>query len=649
MMRKALSATLVGGIILSALALTPDAVRAQAPPGGSTLIIQGANGPLRITSTGSIKVTPVNQQEQSQAPTQPASPDTPPDLFNSLISSAASIDMDSPVTARAEFDPPVVAAGGRAIFRIVLTALDESVKQPDQLPAPGGLTVTPGGRAQNYQPTGTGRLQPQTTLNYRVIPSTNGIYSMPSFTVLAYGKPVIVPEAQLVVVAPGTPGVKDAPHLIMDLPTNNVYVGEMLRIPVVLPDPGDGSVVGFYQTHIKGDAIFSEAASFGVRRDIVHDGGHDYAAFVQDVTITPMREGPQTLVAQANCNRIHSSQPGAFTSTLIDSDPRVLDVKSLPEDGRLAGFNGAVGALQVDTPQLSTNVIKAGDPLKMAVIVRGEGNLGHITPPQIPLQHDWQTFPPIADMTQPFVMQQRGFTVFEYTMIPLNERAAATPAIPFSCFDPKRGAYVDLTIPPMPVTVKPSESGWKTANANAAAAEDAMNQDGALALTGLAEGQGISAGSLRAAQQQWWFAGLQFVPAGLLVGLWSWDRRRRRLERHPEILRRKRARRGVKRESGLARKAAEERDAFGFATGAANALREACAPGDAANPEALVCADVLSKLPDEERRGREGEVVRKIFAAADAARFGANGRNGVDVLELRQDWEQVMDLLKARL
>src|SRR5581483_4490734 len=170
MMRKALSATLIGGIILSALTLTPDAVRAQAPPGGSTLIIQGANGPLRITSTGSIKVTPVNQQEQSQAPAQPASPDTPPDLFNSLISSAASIDMDSPVTA----------AGGRAIFRIVLTALDESVKQPDQLPAPGGLTVTPGGRAQNYQPTGTGRLQPQTTLNYRVIPSTNGIYSMPS-------------------------------------------------------------------------------------------------------------------------------------------------------------------------------------------------------------------------------------------------------------------------------------------------------------------------------------------------------------------------------------------------------------------------------------------------------------------------------------
>src|ERR1051326_981232 len=74
------------------------------------------------------------------------------DLFNALIGSAASIDLDAPIAVRAEFDPQTIPVGGRVLYRIVLTALDESVKLPDQLPTPAGLQLTPGGRGQAYQP-----------------------------------------------------------------------------------------------------------------------------------------------------------------------------------------------------------------------------------------------------------------------------------------------------------------------------------------------------------------------------------------------------------------------------------------------------------------------------------------------------------------
>src|SRR6266704_1664106 len=80
------------------------------------------------------------------------------DLFNSLIGSAASIDMDTPVSARVEFDPPVVPLGGRSVYRIVLNALDESVKLPDQLPSSEGLQLQAGGRGQAYQHTGLQKL-----------------------------------------------------------------------------------------------------------------------------------------------------------------------------------------------------------------------------------------------------------------------------------------------------------------------------------------------------------------------------------------------------------------------------------------------------------------------------------------------------------
>src|SRR5436305_939841 len=90
-------------------------------PTQSTLIIQGPAGPLRITSSGAMQLTPQTSGQSGQ------------DAFNALVSSAASIDMDAAVTARAEFDPPTVPVGGRAVYRIVLNALDESVKVPDQL------------------------------------------------------------------------------------------------------------------------------------------------------------------------------------------------------------------------------------------------------------------------------------------------------------------------------------------------------------------------------------------------------------------------------------------------------------------------------------------------------------------------------------
>jgi hypothetical protein len=606
-----------------------------APPrclGDATIVIQGPNGPVRITSTGSIKITPANQQ----------APETNDDFFNSMISSAASVDMDAPVAARAEFDPPVVPAGGRAIYRIVINALDESLKAPDALPAPAGLSLTAGGRAQTYQMVVGGRLQPQTTLNFRAVAASNGVYSMPSFTVLAYGKAVPVPEAQLVVVPAGTAGVREAPHLVLKLPPGNIYVGQTMTFPVMLTDPGDGSVQGLSQVRISGDAFFSERMPSGVRRESIQgEDGQAYAVFAQDVTITPMREGPQVVVAQADCTHMFPGQPGGFSSQLIDSDQIVIDVKPLPTQGRLPGFTGAVGVFQVDPPRLSTNQVHAGDPVTLAVMVRGEGNLGRLIPPQVPLQRDWQTFPPVSDNAQPFVIQQRGFAAFEYTLIPLGAQARATPPIPFSCFDPKTGAYLNLTIPPVLLTVTGSTAALQ------AAADESDANSGPLALTGLAETPGPGAGTLVALQQRGWFLAAQLLPAGVLASLWAWDRRRRRLEQHPEIVRKYRARRGLRRQLKLAQYAAETQDAAGFVTGAVNALREACAPHGAANPDALVCADVLAELPAVS--GQEAEVVRRLFAAADAARFGGKVADGPELLALKTDWERVLDRLKARL
>jgi hypothetical protein len=241
-------------------------------------------------------------------------------------------------------------------------------------------------------------------------------------------------------------------------------------------------------------------------------------------------------------------------------------------------------------------------------------------------------------------IQQRALVNFNYTMIPLSDQCKATPAIPFCYFDPVKKTYVDLTIPPVPITVTTGAGGTNAAFAEKSEATPAEQEP---VLTGLAKQPGHAVSGLAPLQQQAWFLILQMAPAAALGGLWFRDSRRRFHERHPEVALKRRARRGLRRQLRLARRAAASGDRSGFAAGATNALREACAPHSAANPQALVCADVLRELP--EPQVRQGELVRRLFAAADALRFGGAERNGEDLLSLQPELEQLLAQLKERL
>jgi hypothetical protein len=213
------------------------------------------------------------------------------DAFDALITSAASFDIDSPVTAQAEFDPPVAVLGQRVIYRVEVTALDESLKAPDQLPVPAGLTFQPGGHGQIYQPTGAMKLQPHTTYLYHIVATNSGTFVMPEFEVLAYGKPIKVPAATLTVAGPGSVAAHEPLVLSVELPPGEIYVGQLLRLPLSLTDNGEGRVLSFNKARIAGDFIYSEPIFTGVRQEITQRGGKMVRTFVEETMITPLRVG----------------------------------------------------------------------------------------------------------------------------------------------------------------------------------------------------------------------------------------------------------------------------------------------------------------------------------------------------------------------
>jgi hypothetical protein len=201
---------------------------------------------------------------------------------------------------------------------------------------------------------------------------------------------------------------------------------------------------------------------------------------------------------------------------------------------------------------------------------------------------------------------------------------------------------VDLTIPAMPVTV----TGQGLPVQLEATDEEAAGAP--VKLSDFAGTPGETVASLKPLQLQGWFVLLQLLPVPGFYALVRWDRHRRFLEAHPELVRRRQARRALRREKRRWRTAIVQNDATVFVQSAANAMRIACAPHFPANPHALVCADVLSQLDEADRSGHVGETVRKIFTVADA-QFAAVPAAPVDLLSLEAKVDTVLMKLEEKL
>ncbi len=595
----------------------------------------------------------------------------------SLMISQPQIYVSDAPKATASFDPPVVRPGELAFYRVVFNVLEESVEWPGKITAPPELEVRPGAHAQLLQMTGAG-LEPQTSFNCRVRASSLGTFTVPEFVVTAYGKPVTVPAAQLVVVPNPPSTVRPALQLTLELPVTNLYVGQAVSTRIVVPGLPGGAVQGLGSPQLSGQGLLVDLGSARQRIEMTTRDGRSQPTYIYETALTPVMTGKLTVFAQGFTAGNHFSGsivirgaaafPGSPPQyTLLESDPIELSVRPLPTEGELPGFTGAIGSFELGPSKLATNVLRVGDPVKLTVTVinRSDAPLARLVPPPPPQVRDWQVFaatdyaPPQAlppPRSSPFAVlgsrappeAMQGLVTFHYTLIPLTEKAGVTPPIPFSCFDPKSGTYADLTIPSLPVTVKP---GAIPADLTALTQPDstAGQPEKELVLHGLAASRGRTAASLVPPQQQAWFPLIQLAPAAFFFGLWNWDRRRRYLEQHPDILLRRRARRALRRQRRILERAARAADAPRFAAAAVSAMCVASAPHYPAEPRALVGADVLPLLPEPDRSGRPGEVVRRFFAVTDATRFGTAPPNPADLLPLQPDLERVLQQLEERL
>jgi len=614
------------------------------------------------------------------------------DPLMNLLMSQPKTDIPTNVVATAEFDPAIVRPGDLAVYRVTFNALDESVQWPETVPAPAGLAWRAGGRAQAMQYSGVG-FAPRTCINYHARATRPGEYLIPALTVQVYGHPVVVPAARLIVTTSTPPGAGQADRAILELSSTNLFVGQPAKVRVMLPPSALGQVQTLSQVQVEGEGFFVDQGN--VRQQIVpiQREGRTVAAFVYDTTLTPLKSGALTITAQGFMAALRMRPvpgvpggpfPGMPQLMLVDSEPVVLQVRSLPREGELPGFTGAIGHLSLDPPRVAPGVARVGDAIKLSVTVRGDASLSRIPAPPPPTAAEWQIFSGTAEAPPPapVIVRQGGMVnaappaevTFSYTLIPLADSIRATPVIPFSYFDPVRSAYVPLPIPSVPVTVGSSSVPINTALV-AKADSSPAGAEREPVLGELAKSPGGGGSNLRPIELRQWFPLLQGAPALVFVALWWWDRRRRYLERHPEIMLRRQARRGLRRLRGVMRRAARAGDAPGFAAAVTQALRVACAPHLPADPDALVGADVLAGLPARKAAApttasawdlpawpdvaaagpgaapdpRMAELVRRFFAVADGLRFGGSAGDAKPLLALEGDLDRLLGEMEVRL
>ena len=143
----------------------------------------------------------------------------------------------------------------------------------------------------------------------------------------------------------------------------------------------------------------------------------------------------------------------------LSPDPVKLTVKALPETGKPADFNGAVGNFQIES-SVDKTVVQQGDPVTYRVRLTGRGNIHTVETPPAPKLEDFKYYDSSSSTrTLKDRLIVEGEKITDTVMVPRKAAAFTIPATHFSYFDPAAQTYKKLTTASHALTVNPGPEG----------------------------------------------------------------------------------------------------------------------------------------------------------------------------------------------
>lgn len=360
-----------------------------------------------------------------------------------------------------------IAAGQPVVLTLTIETTD--LESSPEVPDVPGLSITQASAQQSVSII-NGQRMASIKIGYNVVASKPGDYSIGAFTVRAGGavyrtQPLTlrVTAAPAGTVATG-PDVSKVAFVQLQSPRNEVYVGEVFPLEMSL-----------YFQNARGEMPQFQSDGFSLSspplqaQNRVRMANGIYQQYVWRYAAKSLKTGDQQL-GPAQCNlqlQIPVAEADPFFGNMIQryrtqqvtikSDPLKLKVLPLPEEGRPASFNGAIGKFTFNA-SASKNDVAVGDPIILQVQVTGVGTWDSVQLPPTDSWHDFKIYPPNTEFKAQDDLGIQGVKNFEVVVVPENSGVKEIPALAFSYFDTEARSYQTINLKPIPLKVRASSA-----------------------------------------------------------------------------------------------------------------------------------------------------------------------------------------------
>lgn len=263
--------------------------------------------------------------------------------------------------------------------------------------------------------------------------------------------------------APSPAAAKEIGVGSMQLPTNQIFVGEIVPVTLRYLLPAEDQFEGLVRPSLAGAGFTASALEESAKTNVTTNGA-SYNVVTLLGTISPFRSGKLKIPDADLRGRLvvpgtfRPASPGQFPTVngggrreiKISATGAVMDVLDLPAEGKPANFSGAIGEFKILAPDVSPRSAKDGEPIVLKLSLEGRGNLEAIAAPDLADRDGWKTYGPQESVIAG--PSGSGSKTFEFTLV-ARRKQHSSPAASLPYFDPVKKKYLSLEWPSVPVSV----------------------------------------------------------------------------------------------------------------------------------------------------------------------------------------------------
>ncbi len=385
-------------------------------------------------------------------------------------------------------------------FILQVTIDGASSAQPPSLPASEAYKAEfLGGRDESSHSIMTinGRTTESTTKRYvmqwSITPLRGGQGEVGGFTIQAEGQSLSIPPTTF---RAAPPGVNPRFELRLECDRVQAYVGEPVRLRLVWslgagargasvsgPDGGQDFDIAATDprpprtrsTPIQNNDPYRVVPFLGGQAVLSRAQGELHGVtvptFSMNLVVTPRRAGRLEIGPyRVAFDEVTGQKQRSFFDSpfddlsvtkraVVSSEPVVLEVKPLPEDGRPADFSGLVGVYSLEA-SAGNSEANVGDPVPFSLTIHGPEPLGALKAPALDAQPDFAArFKPAPEGWDVGAVDDStpGQRTFNTTIRPTRADVAEIPPVRLPYFDTAAGRYEVALSKPIALTVHASK------------------------------------------------------------------------------------------------------------------------------------------------------------------------------------------------